>query len=122
MSSTVVNIIEHDDSARRALQRLFRSAGFPSTAFSSVDEFLASDIPNSHTCVVTDVHMPGISALELPNLLKERGVDIPVIFVTGDYSDATRDSIRRQGGCAYFKKPVDDQALIDMVRWSTGAD
>jgi len=55
----------------------------------------------------------------LPELLKERGVDIPVIFLTADYSTATRDRIREAGGRAYFKKPVDDQALIDMIRWTT---
>ena len=122
MSSTVVNIIEHDASARRALQRLFRSVGFPSEAFFCVDDFLASDIPASHSCVVTDVHMPGINALELPILLKERGFNIPVIFVTGDYSNSTRESIRKAGGCGYFQKPVDDQALIDMVQWLTADD
>jgi FixJ family two-component response regulator len=63
--------------------------------------------------------MPGISALELPNRLQDRGIDLPVIFVTADYSNATRDRIRTAGGCAYFKKPVDDQALIDMIRWTT---
>ena len=122
MSSTFVNIIENDASTRRALQRLFRSAGFRSESFCCVDDFLNSDIPHSPTCVVTDVHMPGTSALQLPKLLAARGINIPVIFVTADYSDATRDNIREAGGCGYFKKPVDDQALIDMVRWSTVAD
>ena len=66
--------------------------------------------------------MPGVSALELPILLKERGFNIPVIFVTGDYSETTRENVRKAGGCGYFHKPVDDRALIDMVRWSTDTD
>jgi FixJ family two-component response regulator len=114
----VVHIIDDDVSTLRATARLLRSAGFDSLAFSSVDEFLESDFQRHHACIVADVHMPGISALELPERLHGLGVDIPVIFVTADYSPNTRERVRRSGGSAYFNKPVDDQALIDMIRWA----
>jgi FixJ family two-component response regulator len=118
-TATIVNVIENDESNRRALVRLLRSAGFASASFCCVDDFLKSDVPQYQACVLTDVHMPGISALELPKRLRERGIDIPVIFLTADYSTATRNRIREAGGRAYFKKPVDDQALIDTIRWTT---
>ena len=98
------------------------AAGFESTPYSSVDEFLASDFEHRRSCVVADVHMQGLDALELPKRLRERGVDIPVIFVTADYSSTTRERIREAGGHGYFKKPVDDQALIDMIHWATTND
>lgn len=119
---TIVIVIEDDEPNRRALQRLFRSAGFESVSFCCVDKFLASDFPSTEACIVTDVHMPGISALELPARLRKIGNDIPVIFLTADYSESIRDKIREAGGCAYFKKPVDDQALIDTIRWTMAED
>lgn len=116
--SPVVHIIDDDVSTRRALTRLMRSAGFDSLAFSSVDEFLASDFRYHHACIIADVHMPGINALELPARLRQLEADIPVIFVTADYSSRTRDRVRNCGGVAYFNKPVDDQALIDTIQWA----
>ena len=116
--SPVVHIIDDDVSTRRALTRLMRSAGFGTLAFASVEEFLASDFQRHHACIVADVHMPGISALELPARLKGLGVDIPVIFVTADYSPDTRERVRDCGGVGYFNKPVDDQALIDTIQWA----
>jgi FixJ family two-component response regulator len=98
-----------------------RSAGFATATFGSVDDFLAAEINVDRACVVTDVHMPGISALELPARLRELGHEMPVIFLTGDYSRSTLDRIRESGGQGYFKKPVDDQALIDMIRWANAS-
>ena len=118
----VVHIIEDDASSRRAFVRLMQSAGFEGIPYASVDEFLASHFASRRACIVTDVHMQGLDALELPNRLRERGIRIPVIFVTADYSATTRERIRGAGGHAYFKKPVDDQALIDMIQWATTND
>lgn len=114
----VVHIVDDDDSTRRALARLMRSAGMHGIAYASVAEFLESDFEQSEACIVADVHMPEDNSLSLPERLQESGVDIPVIFITGDYSAETRERIRKAGGRAYFGKPVDDQALLDMIRWA----
>lgn len=102
--------------------RLMRSAEFDGVPYSSIDDFLQSHLTGHNMCVVADVHMPGTNALELPKTLRERGLDIPVIFLTADYSDITRERIRQTGGSGYFKKPVDDQNLIDMIRWTMTAE
>jgi FixJ family two-component response regulator len=114
-----VYLIDNDEPTGRALGRLMRAAGFDSAWFSSVDDFLQLDIKEHDACVVTDVHMPGVSALALPSVLRKRGIDIPVIFLTADYSSATREQIHKAGGRGYFRKPVDDHALIDMIRWTS---
>jgi FixJ family two-component response regulator len=114
-----VYIIDNDKPTSRALGRLMRAAGFHSVLFTSVDGFLQSGIEKHNACVVTDVHMPGVSALALPSVLRKRGIDIPVIFLTADYSSATREQIHKAGGRGYFRKPVDDHALIDMIRWTS---
>jgi len=114
----VVHLIDDDEPNRRALTRLMRSAGMQGIAYASVAEFLASDFEQSGACIVADVHMPEDNSLSLPERLRESGVSMPVIFITGDYSAETRERIREAGGRAYFGKPVDDQALLDMIRWA----
>lgn len=116
--SIVVHLIDDDESTRRALARLMRSAGMHGIAYASVAEFLDSDYQQNEACIVADVHMPDDNSLSLPEHLQEDGVRMPVIFITGDYSAETRERIRKAGGRAYFGKPVDDQALIDMIRWA----
>lgn len=112
-----IYLIDDDTSLRRAFTRLMRSAGLVCLTFSSVGEFLASDVEHENACIVADVHLPGISALELPRILRETGRALPVIFITADYSDETRERIRQAGGRGFFRKPIDDQALFDTLRW-----
>ena len=116
--NTTVYIIDDEPSVQRALVRLMRAAGLGGTAFSSVDEFMSSKIDTHNACVVADVHMPGTSALELPALLKRRGSALPVIYVTARDTNETRARIHRAGAAGYFRKPVDDQALIDAIQWA----
>ena len=101
--------------------RLMRSAGYQSVAYSSVDEFVQSDFQHHDACIIADVHMPGTSALELPVLIQGIDSDLPVIFLSADYNADTRERIRKSGGHGYFGKPIDDNALIDMIRWTTSA-
>jgi FixJ family two-component response regulator len=114
----MVYIIDDEPSVQRALVRLMRAAGFGGTAFSSVDEFMSTKIDTHNACVVADVHMPGTSALELLELLKRSGVSLPVIYMTARDTNATRERIHRAGAAGYFRKPVDDQALIDAIQWA----
>lgn len=69
-------------------------------------------------CVLCDVAMPGISGLELPDLLARAGLRLPVIFITAHDTPETRAIAQRVGAAAYFRKPVDDQALLDAIAWA----
>jgi FixJ family two-component response regulator len=89
----------------------------PST-FASVDEFMRADLPDANACVVSDVRMPGTSGLELPALLAKADRHVPVILVTAHDTPETRDTAQRVGAAAYFRKPVDDQALLDAIEWA----
>jgi len=119
---TMVYVIDDDPSVQRAMLRLMRSAGLNSSAFCSVDEFLAVDISAHDACVVADVHMAGIDPLELPPLLKKKGISLPVIFITANDTPETRSRVRKAGAAGYFRKPVDGQALIDLIQWSLSED
>jgi FixJ family two-component response regulator len=113
-----VYIVEDDASVRRAMSRLMRSAGLSEAAFANVKEFVAADIEDTNACVVADVRMPGASGLDLPEILAGRGNQLPVIFVTAQDTEVTRERARNVGAAGYFRKPVDDQALIDSIHWA----
>lgn len=113
-----VYIIDDDDSVRRALSRVFKAAGFRSMEFSSTTEFMASKFDTRKACVLADMHIVGEKPAELPRLLNEQHVQLPVIFMSADNSEENLARVDSAGGVAFFRKPVDDQALIDSVKWA----
>jgi FixJ family two-component response regulator len=103
------------------MERLLRSLGYAPVMFSSVDEFLTAPRLAASACVIADVTMRGSLGTTLARALKERGEPLPVILVTANDSDEVRAEARRCGASAYFRKPVDDQALVDAIEWALGA-
>lgn len=113
-----VYIVDDEPSVCTAYARLVRSARMQARTFASVEEFVCADCPDKNACVVSDIEMPGASGLDLPGLLARAGRHLPVIFVTGHDSPETRDRAQSAGAAAYFRKPVDDQALLDAIAWA----
>jgi FixJ family two-component response regulator len=118
----MVYLIDDDESVRRALQRLFRSAGLDAKAFSSAEEFLQSgDLSEKGACIILDIRMPGLTGFDLQEKLASKGILIPVITVSAFDDAETRERARKLGATAFFRKPVDGQALIDAIHWATGS-
>ena len=117
-----VYIIDDDAAVRQALGRLLRAAGLRAVPLSAVEDLL--DCPDAATsaCVIADIRMPGVSGLNLPSLLKDRGWDMQVIFLTAQDTDLTRAEAKQAGAAGFFRKPVDDQALIDAIHWALRDD
>ena len=113
-----VYIVEDEPSIRRSLQRLFNAAGLSARAFEGVEEFMSADIQTRDACVVADIDLGRSTALGLPARLKQSGRVLPVLFITAWDSPEMRESVRAAGGVGYFRKPVDDQALIDAIEWA----
>lgn len=118
-SSIRVLIVDDELSVRTAYARLARSAGMGAQTFASIDELLREILPESNACIISDIRMPGVNGLELPGLLAKAGCSLPVIFITAQDTPETRTAIQRVGAAAYFRKPVDDQALLDAIEWAT---
>ncbi len=76
---------------------------------------MRADFADENACVISDIQLPGKSGLELPVLLGRAGHLLPVIFVTAYDTPETHDLAERFGAVAYFRKPVDDQALLDAI-------
>jgi len=122
VSQTVqtIIIVDDDDSVRRALRRLLRSAGLNVVAFATAEEFLQSAPQPAPGCLVLDVHLPGLSGLGLQERLRAEGRRIPVIFITA-YGDQTMQERALQAGAiAFVAKPFEERALLDAVTRAVG--
>jgi FixJ family two-component response regulator len=115
-----VYIVDDEPSICTAYARLVRAAKMQPRTFASVEDFVRSEFTDKNACVISDVQFPGKSGLELPVLLGRSGHHLPVIFVTAHDTPETRDLALRFGASAYFRKPVDDQALLDAIAWAIG--
>ena len=111
-----VGIIDDDDSVRRGLGRLLRSAGYQVETFASAREFLEHEDLDGLGCLVLDVRMPGENGLDLQQALVAQGNTIPIIFITGHGDIAMAVRAMKMGAVDFLTKPFDDQALLDAVQ------
>ena len=93
----LVAIVDDDASVRQSTRRLIRSFGSRAEAFASGEEFLASASAARTACLVLDVRMPNMDGLEVQRRLAERGVRIPIVFLTGRASDDEERRARSAG-------------------------
>jgi FixJ family two-component response regulator len=114
-TTTTVFIIDDDDSVRKALARLMRSAGYNVEVFGSAEEFLSSERMSSDCLLVLDIRMPGMSGIQLRQYLKDAGAELTIIFITG-YEDQRNDPcIAGADVVDLLYKPFDGQKLLDAI-------
>lgn len=111
----MISIIDDDEPAREATKGLLRSLGYSVLAFSSAEEFLASERINDSACVITDLQMPGLSGLELQDRLAAQGQKVPLIFITGYPEEGQRQRAMQAGAAAFIAKPFRDAHLISCI-------
>ena len=114
----VIYIVDDDPSIRRAMKRLIRSTGMDVQVFSSAQEFLDYKYQKQNSCMIVDIRLEGKSGLELQKDLLATGSDLPMIFITGYDTQETRDQAKKSGAAGYFRKPIDDRALLDSIQWA----
>ena len=112
----VVAVIDDDEFIRTALKELLRSVGLPAQVFASAEEFLKSGLQRQAGCLIVDIHMPGMSGLELQVKLNADRCRIPTVFVTAHGDEKMRMQALRAGAVEFLAKPFDDDALLEMVR------
>jgi len=114
----VVYVIDDDESVRRAFGRLLRSVGLDAETFSSAEEFLDSPKQRENACILIDIRMPGSTGFDLQQKLAASDIRIPVIVISASDDAQIRERARDLGAVAFFRKPVDDQALLDAIWWA----
>ena len=116
LGRTLISIIDDDQHFRGSMRKLVMLLGYTVDEFSSADDFLASRVLPETACLVTDVHMPGMSGIELHGRLIKLGYAIPTILVTAYPDEGVRDQVMKDGVVCYLSKPVDDGDLERCLR------
>jgi FixJ family two-component response regulator len=111
----LIAIVDDDVSMREAIEGLMRSLGFDAQAFSSADDFLMFPDLSRTACLVTDIHMPGMSGLDLHRRLIALGNSIPTVLITAYPDENARGRGFGAGIIGYLTKPFDEQDLLDCI-------
>jgi FixJ family two-component response regulator len=115
MDRPLVSVVDDDESVRESLPDLLGEFGFAARAFSSAEEFLASDCVDQTRCLILDIAMPGMSGPELQRELKLSRRAIPIVFITAQREETVRPHVLEQGAIECLFKPFSDTALLDAV-------
>jgi FixJ family two-component response regulator len=120
--SARVHVVDDDASFARALARLLTAHGLEVQAFGSGTELLSQVTPMSRGCVVMDLNMPGLGGLEVQQCLAEKGVGLPIVFLTGRGDIPSSVRAMRQGAADFLEKHAPEAELVSAVRRALAAD
>jgi len=115
-ADAMVFVVDDDASVRRSTERLMRTEGLEVQTFATAREFLKQPHPERPACLILDVRMPGLSGIDLQVELKNSGIDVPIIFVTGHGDIPMTVKAMRAGAVEFLTKPVRNRNLIEAVR------
>ena len=121
MSEPLVHLIDDDEAVRASVSFVLEMNDLPARTYESAVEFLAVAESLKSGCIVTDVRMPEMSGLELVRALKERGVKLPVVMITGHGDVPLAVEAMRAGVIDFIEKPFDDAVLLRSVRMALDA-
>lgn len=113
---SVVYIVDDDEAVRYGLKLLLESVGHQVLDFGTAEEFLNNYQADKPACLILDIRMPSVSGLELQEILAERQLNPPIIFLTGHGNVPTAVKALKRGAIDFFQKPInDEQQLLDRV-------
>ncbi|MGO8985515.1 MAG: response regulator transcription factor [Terriglobales bacterium] len=118
----IVFVIDDDRMIRDGLQSLIRSVGLRVETFASAQDFLGAKRQDTPACLVLDVRMPGLSGLDLQMKLRDDGIPIPIIFITGHGDIPMSVRAMKEGAHEFLTKPVRGQDLLDAVQKALASD
>jgi FixJ family two-component response regulator len=109
-------VVEDDASMSQAIERILQAGGFAPVLFASAEDALEADAAAMADVLVIDIHLPGMSGLELYRQLALAGKDVPTIFITARDELAVREEAERLGGTgSYLPKPFSGRDLLDAI-------
>ena len=116
---TPVAIVDDDVAVLRAAKRLLKSRGIEASTFCSGAEFIdfIEQVPQPELdCIILDVHMDGLGGLDVQRYLIEKGIKIPIIFISSAVEPWIRDRAMADGAVAFFNKPFEADPFINLIR------
>jgi FixJ family two-component response regulator len=118
----MIFIVDDDPQVRAAIQGLLESAGLGSECFETAEQFMQRKHLDHPSCLILDVSLPGIGGLDFQQLLKNAGIEIPIIFVTGHGDIPMTVKAMKSGAMEFLTKPVRDRDLLEAVTQALDRD
>lgn len=112
----MVFVVDDEAPMRNALRRALALAGLAVQTFASGREFLDGYRPTPLSCLLLDIKMPEMTGLELQAILAQRGIDLPVIFLTGAADVPAAVTAMKAGARDFLEKPVANEMLVARIR------
>jgi len=117
-----VFIIDDDAGVRASIQGLLKSESLQSEGFESAEEFLKTERPDGPSCLILDVSLPGINGLEFQQQLRDAGLQVPIIFITGHGDIPMSVKAMKSGALEFLTKPFRDDTLLEAIRQALAKD
>jgi FixJ family two-component response regulator len=121
-TESVVFVVDDDASICAAVKSLLKSVGLRSESFGSTEEFLSAVRPDTPSCLVLDVRLPGMSGLDFQAELEKRGVRIPIIFITAHGDIPMTSRAMKAGAVEFLPKPFQKRELLDAIHQALERD
>jgi FixJ family two-component response regulator len=118
----VVYVVDDDPSVGTALERLIRSAGRDVRTFTSALDFLDCIDPDAPACLILDVNMPALNGLELQEVLAEKAIVLPIVFISGHGTVPMSVKAMKGGAVDFLPKPFNDEDLLNAISRAIEAD
>jgi FixJ family two-component response regulator len=112
----LISVIDDDESMLEALGGLLRLLGFEVETYCSGEEFMRSGLVHSPSCILTDIHMPGISGLDLKRWLDDQACPAPVIMITARSDPRLSAEALESGAVCLLRKPFEADALMNCLK------
>jgi FixJ family two-component response regulator len=109
---SLIAVIDDDDSFRTALVDQLCSLGYEVCGFASAEDFIADGDPDAYGCVITDIHMPGMSGIDLKQLLVRRNCRVPTIMITARHEPGLEAMATATGAVCLLRKPFETDVLV----------
>ena len=113
---TVVRIVDDDPAVREGLAFVLESEGWLVASYESAEAFLRDDRPSAPGCLILDINMPSMTGIELQHVMRDRGYNLPIIFLTGHGDIDMAVAAIKYGAVEFLQKTGDNTRLIDAVR------
>jgi FixJ family two-component response regulator len=115
-----IAVIDDDDSFRVALVESLSSLGYGSSGYASAEEYLGGVADGSFDCVVTDIHMPGMSGLDLMKCLADQGSTTPILLIAARSDSNLEAKAAAAGAVCLLRKPFEMSDLIKCIDGAVG--
>jgi len=116
INSIKIDLVDDDASVRRGVSRLLRSHGFSCQTYECGEAALADPTIGLADCLILDVQLPGMDGFETRDKLRQKGLNIPILFITGHPDVESSEWLSRLGGQPFLGKPFQDVELVAMIR------